>query len=86
MLELYRSALRLRRAELALGDGSMTWLPSAKGVLAFDRGASVRCVSNLSAASVELPSHRAVILASGPLDRGMLPPDSTVWLRTELQD
>jgi alpha-glucosidase len=86
MLELYRSALRLRRAEPALGDGSMTWLPSAKGVLAFDRGASVRCVSNLSAASVELPSHRAVILASGPLDGGMLPPDSTVWLRTELQD
>ena len=86
MLELYRSALRLRRAEPALGDGSMTWLPSATGVLAFDRGASVRCVSNLSAASVGLPSHRAVILASDPLDGGMLPPDTTVWLRTELQD
>jgi alpha-glucosidase len=86
MLELYRSALRLRRAEPALGDGSMTWLPSAEGVLAFDRGGSVRCVSNLSAASVELPSHRAVILASGRLDGGMLPPDTTVWLRTELQD
>ena len=86
MLELYRSALRLRRAEPALGDGSMTWLPSAEGVLAFDRGASVRCVSNLSATPVGLPSHRAVILASGPLDGGMLPPDTTVWLRTELQD
>jgi alpha-glucosidase len=86
MLELYRGALRLRRAEPALGDGSMTWLPSAKGVLAFDRGASVRCVSNLSAVSVGLPSHRAVILASDPLDAGMLPPDTTVWLRTELQD
>ncbi|MGC1282163.1 MAG: glycoside hydrolase family 13 protein [Streptosporangiaceae bacterium] len=86
MLELYRSALRLRRAEPGLGDGSMTWLPSAEGVLAFDRGASVRCVSNLSAASVGLPSHRAVILASDPLDGGMLPPDTTVWLRTELQD
>jgi alpha-glucosidase len=82
MLELYRGALRLRRAEPALGDGSMTWLPSAKGVLAFDRGASVRCVSNLSAASVGLPSHRAVILASDPLVGGMLPPDTTVWLRT----
>jgi alpha-glucosidase len=82
MLELYRSALRLRRAEPGLGDGSMTWLPSAKGVLAFDRGASVCCVSNLSAASVGLPSHRAVILASDPLDGGMLPPDTTVWLRT----
>jgi len=86
MLELYRSALRLRRAEPALGDGSMTWLPSAKEVLAFDRGGSVRCVSNLSAAAAGLPSHRAVILASDPLDGGMLPPDTTVWLRTELQD
>ena len=86
MLELYRSALRLRRAEPALGDGSMTWLPPAEGVLAFDRDASVRCVSNLSAAPVGLPSHSAVILASDPLDGGMLPPDTTVWLRTELQD
>ena len=86
MLELYRSALRLRRAEPALGDDSMTWVPSAEGVLAFDRDASVRCVSNLSAASVALPGHCAVILASDPLDGGMLPPDTTVWLRTEPQD
>ena len=81
MLELYRTALRIRRAEPALGDGPMSWLPSADGVLAFDRGAGVRCVTNLSRAPVGLPPQAVVILASGPLAGGMLPPDTSVWLR-----
>src|SRR5581483_4731138 len=33
MLELYRRALAIRRAEPALGDGRMCWLPSPDGVL-----------------------------------------------------
>jgi alpha-glucosidase len=41
----------------------------------------LRCVANLSAVSVALPPHAAVLLASGPLDGGLLPPDTTVWLR-----
>jgi alpha-glucosidase len=82
MLELYRHALHIRRTEPALGDGSMTWLPSDAGVLAFDRGISVRCVANLSAVPAQLPGHRGVILASDPLDNGLLPPDTAVWLRT----
>ena len=89
MLELYRSALRIRRAEPALGDGPMTWLPAhdgaagsqSGGVLAFDRGSGVRCVCNLSSVPVDLPGHTAVLLASGPLADGQLPPDTTVWLR-----
>jgi alpha-glucosidase len=82
MLELYRSALRIRRAEPALGDGQMTWVPSARRVLAFGRGDGVLCVANLSAAPVELPGHVAVLLASGPLAGGLLPADTAVWLRT----
>ena len=67
----------------------MTWLPVADGgVLAFDRvpavpGAPagvVRCVANLSADPVELPPHAAVLLTSGPLTDGQLPPDTTAWL------
>jgi alpha-glucosidase len=81
MLRLYTDALRLRRAEPALGDGPMTWLPSADGVLAFDRGAGVSCVANLSGGPVALPPHAEVLLASGPIDGGQLPPDTTVWLR-----
>jgi alpha-glucosidase len=83
MLELYRNALRVRRGEPALGDGPMTWLPSADGVLAFDRGRSVRCVTNLSGGPVPLPGHSGVILASGPLAGGQLPPDTSAWLRLD---
>jgi alpha-glucosidase len=86
MLKLYRAALRIRRAEPALGDGPMTWLPSADGVLIFDRASNVRCVANLSDAPVNLPAHTEVILASGPLTDGLLPPDTSVWLRTEPRD
>ncbi len=81
MLELYRAALQIRRAEPALGDGPMAWQSSPDGVLAFDRGASVRCVVNLSAAPVAMPEHAGVLLASGPLDGPLLPVDCAVWLR-----
>jgi len=85
MLELYRAALRLRRAEPALGDGPMRWLPSPDGVLAFARG-DLCCVANLSSAPVALPAHTAVLLASGPLDDGLLPPDTAAWLRTRVAE
>ena len=94
MLELYRRALAIRRAEPALGDGPMTWRPAPAGVLAFDRsspgdgvagagapGAGVRCIANLSPVPVDLPAHTGVLLASGPLAGGRLPADTTIWLR-----
>jgi alpha-glucosidase len=37
MLELYRSALRIRRAHPALGDGTLRWLDAPDGVLLFER-------------------------------------------------
>ncbi|HEY2505831.1 MAG TPA: glycoside hydrolase family 13 protein [Streptosporangiaceae bacterium] len=86
MLGLYRAALAIRRAQPALGDGSMAWLPAPAGVLAFDRpaaaasGLGVRCVVNLSAGAVRLPGRAAVLLASSPLNDDMLPPDTAVWL------
>ncbi|HEX6355775.1 glycoside hydrolase family 13 protein [Actinophytocola sp.] len=80
MLELYRSALRLRRTEPALGDGTLTWL-SVPGALAFARDETFACLVNLSMATVPLPPNTDVLLASGPLDGG-LPPDTAVWLRT----
>ena len=89
MLRLYRAALRIRRAEPGFGETPLTWQPSADGVLAFDRhgadglavGATVRCVANLSAAPVPLPKNAEVLLASGPVYGGVLPPDTSVWLR-----
>jgi alpha-glucosidase len=78
-LELYRTALRLRRKLL---DGeSLTWAEDTPaGVLQFARSGGWRCVANLSDAAVALPAGE-VLLASGPLtDDGRLGPDTTVWL------
>ncbi|MEV6494365.1 glycoside hydrolase family 13 protein [Actinoplanes sp. NPDC051633] len=81
MLELYRAAIRLRRAEEGLHQGTMAWLEAAPGVLAYTRGQSFACVLNMSGAAVPLPPHRTCLLASGPLDGSSLPPDTAVWLR-----
>ncbi len=86
MLCLYRSALRLRRSDPAFGETPLTWRQAPNGVLAFDRaaagspGATVRCVANLSTTPVPLPEHTEILLASGPLGGGLLPPDTTAWL------
>jgi alpha-glucosidase len=82
MLSLYRDALRQRRTTSGLGDGPMSWLPSNPDVLAFRRGDEFACVVNMSDGPVALPAHEEIVLASGPLDTGLLPVDTAVWLRT----
>jgi alpha-glucosidase len=59
----------------------MTWLPAPAGVLAFARGGSVWCFLNLSPEPVRLPAHGGLLLASGPTDGDVLPPDCAAWLR-----
>jgi len=81
MLELYRSALRIRSAEPALGDGTLRWLDSPAGVLAFVRDPGFICVVNVSGEAVPLPPHESVLLTSKPLDGSALPPDTAAWLR-----
>jgi alpha-glucosidase len=81
MLELYRRALRLRRAEAALADSSLTWLPAPQDVLCYRRGGALTVVVNLSAHPVQLPAHRELLIASGELRDGLLPPDTAAWLR-----
>ncbi|MDN3261836.1 glycoside hydrolase family 13 protein [Streptomyces sp. CSDS2] len=78
-LELYRTALRLRRKLL---DGeTLTWtLDAPAGVLDFTRTDAWRSVTNLGAEPVPLPPGE-VLLSSTPLPGGgVLPPDTTVWL------
>ncbi|MCP2322509.1 alpha-glucosidase [Hamadaea flava] len=76
MLSLYRSALAIRPG---FGDTPMTWLDSAPEVLAFRRGDLIS-VSNLGSTPAELPTG-TIVLASGPLEDGRVPSDTTVWLR-----
>ena len=82
MLELYRQALRIRREHPGLGSGPMRWRDAPPGVLAFERGAGLVVVVNVEGPAAELPKHRKVLLASGPLDGGRLPPNTAVWLET----
>jgi alpha-glucosidase len=81
MLQLYRAALRLRRAEPALAGGDLTWLPSPEGVLCYRRADSITVLVNLSAQPAELPADAEVLISSSPLDHDVLPPDTAAWLR-----
>jgi alpha-glucosidase len=97
-VNLYRSALRLRRDHPALGRGTpspdapgpdapgrdaLRWLgPDERGLLCFAREPGFVLAANLGPAPVPLPAHRDVLLASGPVAGGSLPPDTAVWLAT----
>lgn len=82
VLSLYRRALALRRGSLAALPEDLRWLEAGHDVLAFSRSDWFACVVNFSAAPVALPAHDSVLLASGPLDDGLLPPDTCAWLRS----
>jgi len=80
MLELYRTALNLRRDHPALGDSTLTWLDSPEGVLVFSRTPGFTCVVNLSGEPYPLPEHTSVLVSSGPVQDGLLAPDHAAWL------
>jgi alpha-glucosidase len=78
-LELYRTALSLR-SQLALGTGSVRWLPGyGPDVVAFRNGA-VTVIVNAGTSDVELPADKAVLVASEQLHGAALPGDTAVWL------
>ena len=76
-LELYRAALELRDRHFR-ADESFEWVRRDGDVIEFRRGSGARCVVNLGASSAPLPDGD-VLIASTPLDDGVLPGDSTVW-------
>ncbi|HET6855722.1 MAG TPA: alpha-amylase family glycosyl hydrolase [Streptomyces sp.] len=80
VLNLHRAALRLRREHPALGDGGMSWFDAGAGTLAFTREPGFGFVANLGPGPVALPAGSRVLLAGGPLDGDLLPPDTAVWL------
>jgi alpha-glucosidase len=83
MLELYRSALRLRREHSGFRSDGMAWLDTPEGVLRFRRGDGLEVVVNMTSDDVGLGrGGRRVLLASVPLDAegDRLPGDSAAWL------
>ncbi|MEU1506513.1 glycoside hydrolase family 13 protein [Kitasatospora sp. NPDC005748] len=84
-LELYRSALAIRREQSGLGAGTgVEWLASPEGTLVFRRGSFV-CTVNTTAEPVRIPAPGRLLLssaASEAADAGgeaVLGPDSTDW-------
>lgn len=78
-LEFYRRALALRR-RLGTGDlADFGWVTTDGPVLAFDSG-RLRVVANLGIGIELLDPDATVLIASGELPGGGLPPDTTVWL------
>jgi alpha-glucosidase len=77
-LEMYTAAIAIRR-EHGLASGEIEWRDAAPDVVAFRSGA-LTIVANTGAVPVPLPAGE-VVLASGPVGDGLLPGDTTVWLR-----
>jgi len=77
-LALYREALSWRR-QLTAAE-SLEWMPGTSGqVLHFGRPGGWQCVSNFGPRAVPLP-HGTVVVASSPLQEGLLPADTTAWI------
>jgi alpha-glucosidase len=79
MLSLYRRVLDLRPKYATPPKDELEWYGAPDGCLAFRRGNGLVCALNASTVNVPLPPGE-VLLASGPLSAGMLPPDTAVWL------
>ncbi|MCD5314516.1 glycoside hydrolase family 13 protein [Kineosporia babensis] len=80
MLNLYRSALRIRRN--LLSHHVFNWIPSTEHVIAFTRSETFACLVNLGVEPVPLPDTAQVLLASDTLNEHepVLPPDTAAWL------
>ncbi|MEM9466738.1 MAG: glycoside hydrolase family 13 protein [Actinomycetota bacterium] len=76
---LYRDALRARRAHF-IDDATMTWVDTAPGLLAYERGTGVRCLANMSDTAVPMPAGE-ILLTSEPGLADELPSDTAVWFR-----
>jgi alpha-glucosidase len=83
-LELYRSALAVRREHPALGAGdAVEWLDAPEGVLALRRPGGFACTVNTTGTAVRIPAPGRVLLASTAVEPAggevELPTDSAVW-------
>jgi alpha-glucosidase len=79
-LSMYTTLLDERR-ERRLGAGSLEWLDSPAGVVAFRNG-SVTVLANIGERPVAVPGGR-LITSSGSLVDGLVPVDTTVWVETD---
>jgi alpha-glucosidase len=80
MLSLYRDGLRIRRTAPWGQSASISWLDAPEKAFAFARGERFACLVNFGPDPVPLPPGAEVLIASGALQGGAVPCDTTVWL------
>jgi alpha-glucosidase len=78
-LSLYRQALEIRKNHPAMSGPDIEWYGAPAGCMAFRRSGGLVCALNAGTTPVPLPPGE-VLLSSGPLEAGQLPPDTAVWL------
>jgi alpha-glucosidase len=79
-LSLFRTAIDLRRTHPGFEGLTLEWFGAPEGCLAFRRaGSTLVCALNTSDEPVPLPPGD-ILLSSGPLQDGQLPPDTAAWL------
>ncbi|HEX7425426.1 MAG TPA: DUF3459 domain-containing protein, partial [Mycobacterium sp.] len=79
-LSFYREALRLRHGRSEFDGTAIEWLDSSDDSLVFRLvGGGLVCALNAGDEPVELPAGE-LLLASGELVDGKLPPNAAAWL------
>jgi alpha-glucosidase len=77
-LELYKSLLSIRK-KWGLGSGSCEWLRGYNADVVAFRNGRVAVIANTGDDDVPLPAGE-ILVASGDLDRGLLPAHTTAWV------
>jgi alpha-glucosidase len=78
-LTFFRRAFQLRRSRAEFDGATVEWLDSPGDSLVFHRTGGLVCVLNASTQLIPLPEGE-VLMASGPIADGALPPDTAAWL------
>lgn len=78
-LNLYRTALRLRR-ELQ-GAEELEWIGDEKETLHFRRPGGWEVFVNFDGEGVKVPQGKKVLISSAKIEGGIVPKNTTVWLK-----
>jgi alpha-glucosidase len=79
-LELYRSALALRRKFST--DDALTWLTKGPATLSFARSNGLVCIVNFGVEAVAIPAGQLLLTSGDLADGGLLPTDTAAWVLT----
>jgi len=83
-LQMYRAALQHRR-KLQTPDSEVVWRSEEDpDVLDLSRPNGWRSITNFGPTPKTLPPGQILIASGAITDQGVMPPETTVWLRTEI--